>query len=83
MDNNRRFLGLTVASAAAALFVAATPALAADSTMAQVKCYGVNACKGQGQCKTAMNSCKGHNSCKGQGFVMMDEKACIEHWSKK
>ncbi len=30
-------------------------------------CKGMNACKGQGGCKTGNNGCKGQNSCKGQG----------------
>ena len=77
MDRNRRLLGLTLASAAAALFVGGAPAIAADAAMAPVKCYGANACKGQAECKTTMNSCKGHNACKAKGFVMMDEKCCL------
>ncbi|MBK9033867.1 MAG: hypothetical protein IPL61_21795 [Myxococcales bacterium] len=36
---------------------------------AKVHCSGVNACKGQGGCKTAANACAGQNGCKGQGFV--------------
>jgi hypothetical protein len=30
-------------------------------------CKGMNACKGQGGCKTGDNGCKGKNSCKGNG----------------
>jgi hypothetical protein len=30
-------------------------------------CKGMNACKGQGGCKTTDHDCKGKNSCKGQG----------------
>ena len=83
MDKNRRLVGLAVASAAAALFLAGTPATAEDrGNLVKVKCYGVNACKGQADCKTSMNSCKGHNSCKGQGFVTMGEKACLERFGR-
>lgn len=42
----------------------------------QVKCAGVNGCKGQGGCATATNECKGHNECKGKGWVMAAEKDC-------
>ena len=41
-----------------------------------VHCYGVNACKGHNDCKTASNACAGHASCKGHGFVAMPSKAC-------
>ncbi len=41
-----------------------------------VKCYGVNACGGHNDCKTANNACAGKASCKGQGFVKMPSKAC-------
>jgi len=30
-------------------------------------CKGMNACKGQGGCKTSADGCKGMNSCKGKG----------------
>ena len=84
MDRNRRLVGLAVASAAAALFVAGVPASAADNDgSVKVRCYGANACKGQAECKTSMNSCKGHNSCKGQGFVSMSEKACLDFFGRK
>ena len=49
----------------------------ADSGAVKVKCYGANACKGQAECKTAVNGCKGQNACKAQGFVMLTEQACI------
>ncbi len=42
----------------------------------QVHCYGVNACKGHNDCKTADNACKGHGSCKGKGFVGLPAASC-------
>ncbi len=68
---NRKLICATLATAAAITFAAApmTSALAAG-TDSGVQCYGINACKGQGACKSANNDCKGQNSCKGQGFVM-------------
>jgi uncharacterized membrane protein len=83
MNRNRRLVGAALATAAAALFVAGVPGMAADDAgTVKVKCYGANACKGQAECKTSMNSCKGHNSCKGKGFVMMDEKSCLERFGR-
>jgi uncharacterized membrane protein len=77
---------LAIAAAAAALFIAGCASQGsggstmqtADAGTVKVKCYGANACKGQAECKTAMNECKGHNACKGQGFVTMTEKACVD-----
>jgi hypothetical protein len=68
--------GATIAAAAAALMLAGT--VTAPTAVAQdnVKCYGVNACKGQAACKTAKNDCKGHNACKGQGFVQLSKADC-------
>ncbi len=31
------------------------------------QCKGMNACKGQGGCKTGDQGCKSQNSCKGKG----------------
>jgi uncharacterized membrane protein len=44
----------------------------------KVHCYGLNACKGSSDCKTAENSCKGQNACKGHGFKGMAASACLE-----
>lgn len=82
MDRNRRIVGAAIAAAAAALFVAGTPGIAAEDNSVKVRCYGANSCKGQAECKTSMNSCKGHNACKGKGFVSMTEKACLEHFGR-
>ncbi len=37
----------------------------------EVKCTGINSCKGTGQCGAADGShaCAGHNECKGKGWV--------------
>jgi hypothetical protein len=83
MEKARRLAGLAIAGAAAAMFIGGAPAIGAEETGVKVKCYGANACKGQANCKTAMNACKGHNACKGQGFVLMDEKACLDQFARK
>ncbi len=77
-----KVVGTTLAISAAAAFVLApvTSAIAASHNM--MKCYGVNACKGQSACKTAKSSCKGQNACKGKGFEMMTKKACMEKGGK-
>ena len=73
----------TLASAAAVFalgavsFTTASPTFAADQGgSAKVQCFGVNACKGQSDCKSGNHDCKGQNSCKGQGFKSESAKAC-------
>jgi uncharacterized membrane protein len=76
-------MGAALATAAAALFAAGVPSMAADDSGAvKVKCYGANACKGQAECKTSMNSCKSQNACKGKGFIATDEKSCLERFGR-
>lgn len=48
-----------------------------------VHCYGVNACGGHNDCKSADNACAGKASCKGTGFVAMPAKACADIGGKK
>ena len=75
---------LSIATAAAALFLTGCAPMDADMTAdgamskkrAEVKCSGVNACKGRGDCATATSECKGHNSCKGKGWVKASAKDC-------
>jgi uncharacterized membrane protein len=69
------------ALAAAALtlavgFASVAPANAASSGGEKVHCYGVNACKGQSECKSANSSCKGQNACKAQGWIALDTNEC-------
>jgi hypothetical protein len=68
---SKSLTGLTLATAAAALFTAGatlSTAVQAADTMT-VKCTGVNSCKGSSECKTATSACKGQNACKGHGWV--------------
>ncbi len=50
----------------------ATNAIAAEN----VPCYGVNACKGTGDCGGKGYSCAGKNACKGQGFIQLPADTC-------
>ena len=84
MSQTSRLTGVALAAAAAAVFIAgcasegSAPGKSADSGTVKVKCYGANSCKGQAECKTAMNACKGQNSCKGHGFTSLTEQACVD-----
>ena len=73
------------AAALAALTMAAgcargskTTAKAAQATPAAKggECYGVNACKGTGECGGPGHSCAGQNACKGQGWITLVQADC-------
>jgi uncharacterized membrane protein len=83
-ERSKKAGAVLLASAVAGLLAvsSATKALAADegkSDSGKVKCYGANACKGQGKCAGAGHSCAGKNACKGQGVVETDsQEACLK-----
>lgn len=75
--------GNAIAAAAAALVLgAALPSAPAQSADYNVKCFGLNACKGTGSCKSIGNACKGHNACKGQGITMLPKSTCLAKGGK-
>lgn len=80
----KKMTGLLLASTAAALFGTVTIAAAADNSAksAEVKCMGINACKGKSECAGAANACQGHNSCKGQGWVHATKEDCVAKGGK-
>jgi uncharacterized membrane protein len=47
-----------------------------DKAAAQVKCTGINECKGKGACAGAGNACAGKNECKGKGITKATEADC-------
>ncbi len=71
---------MLLASAAAGLLTLAAPAgvALAEEAAAEVKCYGVNKCKGTGTCGGKGHSCAGENSCKGQGYLNIDKETCLK-----
>lgn len=60
---------LLAASVAGLLAVTGTLAVPNIVYAEGVHCYGVNACKGTGDCGGKAHSCAGKNACKGQGFL--------------
>jgi uncharacterized membrane protein len=78
-SKRRRILVATLASAlviAPAVLAGATNAAAAKESE-KVRCYGVNKCKGTGDCGGKDHSCANQNACKRQGYVEMDRKTCL------
>jgi len=79
MNTIQKLSGSAVASAAAALLMSGftVPAQAeSEGAEANVKCSGINSCKGSSACATANNSCKGMNSCKGSGWLEVSKEEC-------
>jgi len=69
----------TLATAAlAALTLAAGCAVKSGTagTAAKGECYGVNACKGQGECGGTGHACAGKNACKSQGWIGLVKADC-------
>ena len=77
--------GALIAAAVAGLF-AANASLAADDGKKEakdVKCAGINACKGHGACAGAGHECAGKNACKGQGWDKVSSaKECTDKSGK-
>ena len=73
MTHSKKIVGVALATAAAALFIAGTgvgSAANSSPNVVKAKCFGGNACKGQSDCQTTTNACKGQNACKGEGFTL-------------
>ena len=73
---NVKTTGAMLAIATAALISTGCNHVQSSASSAKVHCAGLNACKGQGACKTANNACGGHNACKGQGWVEKTAEEC-------
>jgi uncharacterized membrane protein len=43
-----------------------------------VHCYGVNKCKGVGDCGGKGHSCAGQNACKQAGYIDMEKDLCLK-----
>lgn len=74
---------LLAASVAGLMAAALAPAAQAEMDMSHVhpddvNCYGVNKCKGTGDCGGKGASCAGSNACKGQGFIALPEDTCLK-----
>jgi hypothetical protein len=74
----KKLSGIALASAAATLLLAGTTANAAshEKKPAEVKCSGINSCKGTSACATATSACAGQNSCKGKGWIKASKADC-------
>ena len=74
ISKKRIFMAASVAGliAMSGVAIASTAQAAGEA----VPCYGINACKGMGDCGGKSYSCAGKNACKGQGFLKISADAC-------
>ena len=74
----RTLLAASVAGLLAAVgSVRAGPVQAAAEGGEKVHCYGVNKCKGTGDCGGKGHSCAGMNACQGQGYIDFKQDDCL------
>ena len=78
---SKTLMGAALATAAGLVFTTAS-VTTAQAAEAEVKCMGINGCKGQGACRTATNGCSGQNTCKGQGVTMTSHEHCTAKGGK-
>lgn len=68
---------MLLAASVAGLMAASVASVAAPAHAEDVHCYGVNKCKGTGDCGGKGASCHGTNACKGQGWISLPEDTCL------
>ena len=78
MQLNRKSGAKLAMTAAVLVVTGATLIAAANADTVMGRCFGVNGCKGQGNCKSSKNDCKGKNACKGQGWLSMLQSECSD-----
>jgi uncharacterized membrane protein len=75
-DEARRTL--LVSAAAAFALATGVSASQAEETRETVRCYGINACRGMGDCGGKGHSCAGENECKGKGYLKLPKETCLK-----
>ena len=77
MESKKRVLiAASVAGLMAAALAGVTqPVQAADE--GKVPCYGVNKCKGSGDCGGKGHGCAGKNECGGKGYINLSKEDCL------
>ena len=76
--NKGAVLALTVAGLLAMTGCAHTGG-AYSGIGSQVRCLGLNSCRGQSNCALGPHSCKGQNQCRGTGWSFATQQSCITH----
>jgi uncharacterized membrane protein len=82
--NSRTKRALVAASVAGLLASAGAGAAAAEeqghgsTAGGKVPCYGINKCKGTGECGGKGSSCHGSNECGGKGWIALEKDTCLK-----
>jgi uncharacterized membrane protein len=75
-NRTRRVLLTAVAGMLAASSLGGA-VLADNAATEKVHCYGINKCKGTGDCSGKGHKCAGQNACKGQGHINLPTDVCL------
>ncbi|HYC56236.1 MAG TPA: hypothetical protein VEL28_14975 [Candidatus Binatia bacterium] len=76
-DRNRNVLLASAVVGLLASTAAGQVMAAGEAEPAKVHCYGINACKGTGDCSGKGHQCAGLNACKGQGHINLPKELCL------
>ncbi len=87
MNQVKKLSGVALATAAATMLLAGVSSTAIAGShggkAAEIKCSGINSCKGTSACATADSACAGQNSCKGKGWIKASAKDCATKGGKE
>ncbi len=75
----RAATGAALSVAAAGAFYAmykSVDVMTPKAETGDIACWGINSCKGQTACSTALNACTGQNTCKGRGYLNVSAQQC-------
>jgi uncharacterized membrane protein len=56
----------------------ATQETAHATAAKKVPCYGINKCKGTGDCGGKDHSCGGQNGCAGKAWLNLEKEVCLK-----
>ena len=75
----RTLLAASVAGVLAVVGLASTSQAAhGGEGSGTAPCYGINKCKGTGDCGGKGRSCAGTNACAGQGYLELEQETCLK-----
>ena len=79
MSKKQALLAASVAGLVAAVGLASLGQCAQeDEAAAKAPCYGINKCKGTGDCGGKGHACAGKNECKGVGYIKLEKDTCLK-----
>ncbi len=77
-QSKRALLAASLAGLVVVAGVVTSGATAQAADGEKVPCYGINKCKGAGDCGGKGHSCAGKNECAGAGSIMLDKETCLK-----